>query len=57
MDNINDLKFFMDETSAPYSDNENHFVVTKEDELFDEAIIAKYHLIIEKGKVGKSSIA
>ncbi len=57
MDNINDLRFFMDETSAPYSDNENHFVVTKEDELFDESIIAKYHLITEDGEVDKSSIA
>lgn len=57
MDNINDLRFFMDETSAPYSDNENYFVVTKEDELFDESIIAKYRLITEDGEAGKSSIA
>lgn len=33
----------LDETSAPYTDNENPFVRTKDDE-FDEMIIAKYHL-------------
>lgn len=40
----NTLRFYMDETSAPYSDAENPFVRTKEDDDFDKAIIEKYHL-------------
>ena len=44
MDSTEKLSFFMDETSAPYEDGENPFPRTKEDDEFDEMIIAKYHL-------------
>ena len=44
MDTTEKLRCFMDETSAPYEDGENPFVRTKEDDEFDEMIIAKYHL-------------
>lgn len=44
MDTTEKLSFFMDETSAPYTDNENPFVRTKEDDEFDEMLIATYHL-------------
>ena len=43
-----DLRFFMDETSAPYEDGENPFIRTKEDEKFDKMIIAKYNLITKE---------
>ncbi len=43
-----DLKYYMDETSAPYPENENPFARTKADDEFDEMIIAKYQLITEE---------
>ena len=42
------LRFYMDESSAPYSDNDNPFVRTKNDDKFDEMIIKKYHLITKE---------
>ena len=44
MDTTEKLRFFMDETSTPYTDSENPFVRTKEDDEFDKMIIEKYHL-------------
>lgn len=38
------LRFFMDESSAPYSENDAFFSKSEEDEIFDEMIIAKYGL-------------
>lgn len=38
----------MDETDAPYKDNENPFIRTKEDDEFDEMIIAKYNLVTKE---------
>lgn len=43
-DDINNLRFYMDETSAPYSDKDNPFNRTKEDDEFDKMIIEKYKL-------------
>lgn len=44
MYSTDNLRFVMDETSAPYEQNENPFPRTKADEEFDEMIISKYHL-------------
>lgn len=43
-----DLKYYMDETSAPYPENKNPFPRTASDDDFDEMIIAKYQLITEE---------
>ncbi len=52
MDTNNALHYYMDETSAPYSDEENPFPRTKADDEFDKMIIAKYKLTTkETGKV------
>ena len=48
VDDVNDLRFYMDETSAPYSDKDNPFKRTKEDDEFDEMIIEKYKLITKE---------
>ncbi len=42
------LRFFMDETSAPYEQNENPFPRTDSDDEFDKMIIDKYHLITKE---------
>lgn len=42
------LRFVMDETSAPYEKNENPFPRTKADDEFDKLIIKKYHLTTEE---------
>lgn len=42
------LRFFMDETSVPYEENENPFPRAKEDDVLDEMIIEKYHLITKE---------
>ena len=47
-DTINTLRFYMDETSAPYSDKDNPFKRTKEDDEFDKMIIEKYKLITKE---------
>ena len=44
IDTAKTLRFYMDETSAPYSDNDNPFVRTKDDDEFDKMIIDKYKL-------------
>ena len=36
MNNVDNFRFFMDETSSPYKENENPFPRTKEDDAFDE---------------------
>ena len=43
-DTIGTLRFYMDETSAPYSDKDNPFSRTKDDDEFDKMIIEKYKL-------------
>ena len=43
-DTTKTLRFYMDETSAPYSDDDNPFVWTKDDDEFDKMMIAKYKL-------------
>ena len=48
MDTVKKLRFLMDETSVPYPENENPFPRTKEDDVFDEMIIEKYHLITKE---------
>ena len=48
MNTANDLRFFMDETSAPYEEKDNRFFRTKEDDEFDEMIIAKYNLVTKE---------
>ena len=47
-DTNNTLRLYMDETSASYSDKDNPFVRTKDDDEFDRMIIAKYKLIIKE---------
>lgn len=47
-DTDNTLRCYMDETSAPYSDEENPFTRTEEDDKFDEMIIAKYNLVTKE---------
>lgn len=46
--NKNDLRFFMDESSAPFEDDSNPFPRTKEDEEFERMIIARFHLITKE---------
>lgn len=53
MEPTNTLRCYMDETSAPYKDNENPFVRTKEDDEFDEMMIAKYHLVTKEMELFK----
>ncbi len=48
MDTIGKLRFYMDESSAPYSESDAPIVRTKEDDEFDDMIIAKYHLVTEE---------
>lgn len=48
MDTTGNLRYFMDETSAPYEDGENPFPRTKEDDEFDEMMIAKHHLVTKE---------
>ena len=43
-DTVNTLRFYTDETSAPYSDKDNPFSRTKNDDEFDKMIIEKYKL-------------
>ncbi|MCR5094276.1 MAG: hypothetical protein K6B72_09910 [Lachnospiraceae bacterium] len=38
------LRFYMDETSAPYKEYENPFVRTENDDAFDKMLIRKFHL-------------
>lgn len=38
------LRFIMDETSAPYEQNENPFPRTDSDNEFEDMIIRKYNL-------------
>ena len=40
-----DLRFYMDESSAPYEEDENPFERTKEDEEFDKYVIDKFNLV------------
>jgi hypothetical protein len=48
MMNIEKLRFFTNETSMPYSENENPFLRTEEDDKFDEMIIEEYHLVTKE---------
>jgi hypothetical protein len=45
MSNSENLRYYMDETSAPYAEGENPFETTEEDKEFEEKLIAKYHLV------------
>ena len=47
MNTDENLRYYMDETSAPYPENECPYPWTKEDDAFDEMIIEKYHLNTE----------
>lgn len=42
------LLFVMDETSAPYEQNENPFPQTDSDNEFEDMIIKKYNLITKE---------
>lgn len=44
MYSADNLRFVMDETSAPFEENENPFIQTETDDEFDQMIINKYHL-------------
>lgn len=44
MYSTDNLRFVMDETSAPYEENENLFVQTELASEFEQMIINKYHL-------------
>lgn len=44
MNKDNNQRFFMDESSLPYEENENPFKRTEEDDDFDEIMIQKYNL-------------
>jgi len=48
MNSVENLRFFMDESSAPYEEGENPFPRTKRDDEFDEMIIKKYHLVTKE---------
>ncbi|MBR1741486.1 MAG: hypothetical protein IJ733_06370 [Lachnospiraceae bacterium] len=48
MNTTESLRFYMDESSAPYSDNDNPFIRTKDDDDFDKMIMTKYHLITKE---------
>ena len=47
MNTDENLRYYMDETSAPYPENECPYPRTEEDDAFDEMIIEKYHLNTE----------
>lgn len=47
------LRFVMDETSAPYEQNENPFTQTDSDNEFEEMIISKYHLTTKEMELGE----
>lgn len=44
---FNNLRYYMDETSAPYEDGECPFVRTENDDQFDAYLIKKYGLILK----------
>ena len=48
MDTTGNLWLYMDESDRPYEDGENPFPRTKEDDEFDEMMIAKYHLVTKE---------
>lgn len=48
MNSIENLRFVMDETSAPYEQNENPFFQTDADDKFEKMIINKYHLVTKE---------
>lgn len=48
MESVNEIRFLMDESSAPYEQKENPFTRTSEDEEFDNMIIRKYQLITKE---------
>lgn len=48
MYSIDILRFVMDETSAPYEENENPFPKTDSNDDFEKMIIDKYHLITKE---------
>ena len=50
MYSIDNLRFVMDETSAPYEENETPFVQTELDNEFEQMIINKYHLITKEAE-------
>lgn len=54
MYSIDNLRFVMDETSAPYEENENPFVQTELDNEFEQMIINKYHLTTKEMEDHKS---
>lgn len=51
MISIENLRFVMDETSAPYEQNENPFSQTDADAKFEKMIINKYHLVTEEMEI------
>ncbi len=44
MESNEKLRFYMDETSAPYDEHKNPFIRTEKDDAFDKMLIEKYHL-------------
>lgn len=48
MNNIENLRFFMDEDAVPYPEGEIPFPRTKEDDDFEKMIIEKFHLITKE---------
>lgn len=51
MNSTENLRFVMDETSAPYEQNENPFPRTDSDNEFEKMIINKYHLTTKEMEV------
>jgi hypothetical protein len=48
MNNSGNLRYYMDETSAPYPEGENPFETTEEDMEFERRLIEKYHLVTKE---------
>ena len=44
MDDSKNLRYYMDESAAPYEDGDNPYIRTESDDAFDEKMIEKYHL-------------
>ena len=50
---LDNERFIMDETSAPYERNENPFPQTDADKEFEKSIINKYHLTTKEVETSK----
>ena len=50
-----EFRYYMDDTSIPFEDDDNPFPRTKEDDEFDEKMIKKYNLVLKEKELGNQN--